>query len=227
MRRFLEHPHRTSNEQLLAWNAFFAGQRLRDLLSHNHFGSAFDPWSVMRDQSSLFRGRDRLDQILRHNFDTYLLDDLLIKADRTTMAVGLELRSPFLDTELIELAFRLPSSLKVRFGRLKWILREAYRDVLPSSILDRKKHGFGVPIAKWWSGPLSIWIDDLLRSRKARLSEYLEVNAIRDLLDEHRHNVRDHGQRIFLLVGLELWLRGLDREGELDADLHPEVQLRR
>ena len=211
-RRFIEHGERSADEQLLSWNTFFAGPRLKSLLRPDFVGADFDPWSVFGAQVARFEaarraGRDRLDQILRHNLDTYLLDDLLVKTDRMTMAVGLEARSPFLDRDLIELAFAIPSSLKMRFGALKWLLREAYRDVLPSSVLDRKKHGFGVPMAQWWSGSLKGLVDDLLLAPSARCREYLDGDAIQALIAEHRSGQRDHAQRIFLLVQLELWLR--------------------
>ena len=211
-RRFVEHGERSADEQLLSWNTYFAGPRLESLLHQDLVGPSFDPWSVFARQANLLAsarsaGRDRLDQILRHNLETYLLDDLLVKTDRMTMAVGLEARSPFLDTALIELAFSIPSTLKMRFGSLKWLLREAYRDTLPTSILDRKKHGFGVPMAKWWSGPLKVMVDDLLLASTARCHDYLRADAIRALLTEHRSGQRDHGQRIFLLLQLELWLR--------------------
>ena len=212
LRRFVEHGDRDRDEQLLSWNTFFTGPRLKQILRADVFGGSFDPWQVFEGQRAQLRaaraaGRDRLDQILRHNFDTYLLDDLLVKTDRMTMAAGLEARSPFLDRALVELAFAIPSALKLRFGSLKWLLRQAYRDTLPSSILDRKKHGFGVPMAKWWSGPLKTMVDDLLVASGAHCHAYLEPTAIRTLIDEHRRGQRDHAQRIFLLLQLEMWLR--------------------
>ena len=211
-RRFVEHGDRSADEQLLSWNTFFAGPQLKALLRPDAFGAEFDPWSVFRAQAELLEtarraGRDRLDQILRHNFATYLLDDLLVKTDRMTMAVGLEARSPFLDRDLVELAFTIPSALKMRFGSLKWLLRETYRDVLPASILDRKKHGFGVPMAQWWTGSLRSMVDDLLLASTARCHSFLRGDKIRSLLAEHRDGRRDHTQRIFLLLQLELWLR--------------------
>ncbi len=212
LRRFVEHGDRSADEQLLSWNTFFTGPRLKALMHPDWVGPDFDPWAVFNAQAKLLAaareaGRDRLDQILRHNFATYLLEDLLTKTDRMTMAVGLEARSPFLDRELVELAFSIPSGLKMRFGSLKWLLREAYRDVLPSSILDRKKHGFGIPLAGWWSGPLKPMVDDLLLSEASRCHTYLRADAVRDLVMEHRSGQRDHSQRIFLLVQLELWLQ--------------------
>ncbi|MEO1335665.1 MAG: asparagine synthase (glutamine-hydrolyzing), partial [Myxococcota bacterium] len=211
-RRFIEHADRSPDEQLLSWNTFFTGPRLKSLLRPDFVGSEFDPWRIFAAQAEMLQaareaGRDRLDQILRHNFATYLLDDLLVKTDRMTMAVGLEARSPFLDHRLVELAFRIPSRLKMRFGSLKWLLREAYRDILPSSVLDRKKHGFGVPMADWWSGPLKSMVDDLLVADGARSHAYLHRQEVRRTIEEHRSGQRNHGQRIFLLLQLELWLR--------------------
>ena len=215
VRRFVEHSERSADEQLLAWNTFFTGPRLKSLLRKDLVGPSFDPWTVFADQAQVLdtarrAGRDRLDQILRHNLATYLLDDLLVKTDRMTMATALEARSPFLDTALLETAFAIPSSLKMRYGSLKWLLREAYRDVLPASVLDRKKHGFGVPMAGWWSGSLKTMVDDLLLASSARCHAYLNADAIRTLLTEHRSQARDHAQRIFLLVQLELWLRQIE-----------------
>lgn len=222
LRRFLEHGGRSADEQLLAWNTFFVGDRLRALLPADRVGPNFDPWTVLGRQAELLEhlegeGRDRLDCILRHNLATYLLDDLLVKTDRTTMAVALEARCPFLDTELLELVFGFPGTLKMRFGQLKWLLRESYRQVLPTEILDRKKHGFGVPLAKWWSGPLKGMVQDYLRPPSARLKEVLVGAAVDQVVDEHLEGRRDHGQRIFLLLNLELWLRGLSARAPTTA----------
>jgi asparagine synthase (glutamine-hydrolysing) len=216
VRRFVEHGERSGDEQLLAWNAYFAGPELARLLNPTAYGRNFDPWSVLREQIAILelarqQGHDRLDQILRHNYATYLLDDLLVKADRMTMSVALEARAPFLDTALVELAFRLPSRMKLRHGRLKGLLREAYRDILPPSVLDRQKHGFGVPIGRWWSGALAPMVDDLLIAPGARVFEYLDAARLAEVVREHRTGRRNHDLRIFALLQLELWLRGLAR----------------
>ncbi len=214
LQRFVEHSARTHDEQLLAWNSYFAGDRLAELMRDGVSAEQFDPWRIMRGQAAILAsarssGSDRLDQILRHNLATYLLDDLLVKTDRMTMSVALEARSPFLDTQLIEQAFRIPSQLKLRRFELKWLLREAYRDVLPTSVLDRKKHGFGVPVGTWWSGAAAPMVDDLLVADGARCGEYLDHEVVRRIVREHRGGTHDHSQRIFVLLQLELWLRSL------------------
>ncbi|MCA9556814.1 MAG: hypothetical protein KC933_42715, partial [Myxococcales bacterium] len=119
----------------------------------------------------------------------------------------LEARSPFLDTALLELAFALPSELKLRRGTLKWLLKEAYRGLIPDDILDRKKHGFGVPVGAWWNGEARAMVDDVLVADGARCHRYLVPAAVRRVVEEHRRGRRDHGQRIFALLQLELWLR--------------------
>lgn len=208
-RRFLEHGRRSNDERLLAWNSFISGPLLGNILRPEVWQG--DPWSLFEPQVDLLAesaraGADRLEQILRHNLATYLLDDLLTKTDRMTMAVGLEARSPFLDRELVEAVFRLPSRYKLRRGTLKWLLREAYRGVLPDPILDRKKHGFGVPVGSWWSGPLRAMVEDLLLDPRTALFDLLHPRPVRNLISEHTEGRRDHGHRIFLLVQLALWL---------------------
>ncbi|MBX2812200.1 MAG: asparagine synthase (glutamine-hydrolyzing) [Myxococcales bacterium] len=214
--RFVEHAGKTKNEQLIAWNAYFAGERLTQVLRLDQFPDC-DVWAPIVEQSRILEeaaeaGQDRLGQILFHNFKTYLLDDLLVKTDRTTMGVGLEARSPFLDTELIELAFQLPSFMKLRNGQLKWLLREAYRNVLGPEVLDRKKHGFGVPVGRWWTGPLQELVSELF-GPKARMYEWLNQDAVDALVREHKSGHREHGQRIFALVQLEMFLRRQERQG--------------
>ncbi|MGF1508241.1 MAG: asparagine synthase (glutamine-hydrolyzing) [Myxococcota bacterium] len=212
-RRFAEFGERTPNEQLLAWNSFFAGPALKTLFLPEVVGECFDPWTVMAPQTQILNqaaslGADRLDQILRHNFQTYLLDDLLVKADRMTMAWGLEARSPFLDTELIELCFRLPSKFKVHGLSLKWILKKAYQDLLPPNVLHQPKHGFGVPVGRWWrAGEGREMVHDLLLVPGTRCHEVFSPRVLRSLVREHESKLRDHGQRLFLLLQLELWLR--------------------
>ena len=99
------------------------------------------------------------------------------------------------------------------------VLREAYRDTLPTSVLDRKKHGFGVPVSSWWSGPLRPLVDDLLKSPKADIHALLNRPVVEKIVKDHQEGKRDHGQRIFLLVQLELWLRSLRTQQQ--AELKP------
>jgi asparagine synthase (glutamine-hydrolysing) len=151
-------------------------------------------------------GADTLDRLLALNMETYLLDDLLVKMDRTSMAHALEVRSPFLDTELVEFATRLGPSLKVRGVRLKRVLKRAVADLLPNEILARRKRGFGVPLDRWFREDLEAYTRSTL-GRGARVRARLNGEALDDLLTEHRSCHANHGHALWTLLTLELFLR--------------------
>lgn len=155
-------------------------------------------------------GAPLLDRLQHLNLSTYLLDDLLPKVDRMSMAHGLEVRSPFLDTELAEFALRLPAAYKVRGLSLKRVLKAAVRDVLPADILRRRKRGFGVPLDRWFRTDLRPFADAMLRSPSARLARHVRHDAVVSLLDEHQSGIADHGHAVWALLTLEVFLR---REG--------------
>ena len=142
----------------LGWVSYVSEHWRRRLLVRS------DDWARL-DYARLWRateGADKLDRLLALNIQTYLLDDLLIKTDRTSMAHGLEVRSPFLDTDLVEFAVRLSPSLKVRGLSLKRVLKRAVSDLLPADILRRPKRGFGVPLDRWFREDLGGYTRSML-----------------------------------------------------------------
>ena len=151
-------------------------------------------------------GARPLDRLLALNIETYLLDDLLVKMDRTSMAHGLEVRSPFLDTQLVEFASRLAPSLKVRGLSLKRVLKRAVSDLLPKEILSRPKRGFGVPLDRWFREDLAQYTQSMLGSG-ARVRGHLNGAALDDLLAEHEKGAARHGHALWTLLTLELFLR--------------------
>jgi asparagine synthase (glutamine-hydrolysing) len=155
-------------------------------------------------------GAATLDRLLNLNLLTYLVDDLMVKADRMSMAHGLEVRSPFLDTELVELALRLAPGAKVRGLSLKRVLRAAVADLLPAEILSRGKRGFGVPLDRWFRDDLGVYVDSTLGSADARVKQHLAAAPIDALLAAHASGRADHGQTLWMLLTLEVFLR---REG--------------
>jgi len=150
-----------------------------------------------------------LQRLLYLNFVTYLCDDLHVKMDRMSMANSLEARSPILDTALVEFAASLAPDMKIRRGQLKYILRVAFREMLPQRLLKRRKHGFGVPVGRWFRHQLRPYVEEMLLAPDARLREYVQQDTIRRLLQEHLQGVRDHGHRLWMLLNLELWLKML------------------
>jgi asparagine synthase (glutamine-hydrolysing) len=163
-----------------------------------------------------------LARMLYLDMKTWLPDDLLLKADKVTMASALELRVPLLDHILLELCWRLPQRLKLRGGVGKWLLRQAVAERLPQPILTRPKKGFPVPLEGWLRGPLHGLARDLLIATDGLVSSIFPRPALRRLLDEHRAG-RRHEDAIFSLMMLELWHRP---QRDLLAGNHPKAAWR-
>jgi asparagine synthase (glutamine-hydrolysing) len=126
-----------------------------------------------------------LQRLLRVNFMTYLPDDLHVKMDRMSMANALETRSPMLDTAFMEFVAALPPDLKIRWGKTKYLLKQAFRDMLPPELLRRKKHGFVVPLGHWFRHQLRPYLEDILLASRARSTQYFQPEAIHALFQEH------------------------------------------
>jgi asparagine synthase (glutamine-hydrolysing) len=134
---------------------------------------------------------------------TYLPGDLLLKADIASMAHSLELRSPFLDHEVVALGLALPDSLKVRGRQAKVALRRAFAADLPPQVAGRGKAGFGVPLGRWFRHDLRETAHDLLSTDRG----WFRPEEVRRLLAEHESGRADHGHRLWCLLMLELWVR--------------------
>ena len=151
-------------------------------------------------------GLPALARALALNFETYLPEDLLVKADRSSMAHGLELRSPFLDSSLMELAASLPPSYKVRGPTLKRILRDAFADLLPEPILRRGKMGFGVPLPVWFRTRWRPVFEERVLDPSAPLWRWLRREPVAALWREHQEERVDHGHALWAILTLVVWL---------------------
>jgi asparagine synthase (glutamine-hydrolysing) len=140
----------------------------------------------------------------RLDAETYLPGDLLPKADIASMAHSLELRSPFLDHEVVRLGVSLPESLRVRGREGKVALRRAFAADLPPLVASRGKLGFGVPLGAWFRGELGELAHDVVVGGDRG---WLDATVAARLLDEHRSGRADHGHRLWCLLMLELWAR--------------------
>ncbi len=152
-----------------------------------------------------------LDQMLYIDSKVWLPDDLLIKADKMTMASGLELRVPFLDHKLVEFATTLPHDLKLGNEGGKTILRRAMRGVVPDAIIDRPKKGFPIPIAPWLRGPLRGFTRENLLAGSSACNRYLNHSAVSKIVSEHERGSADRFQEIWTLLVLEFWHQQLVR----------------
>ncbi len=158
-----------------------------------------------------------IDRVVRADFQHYLPDDLLFKADITSMAFGLELRSPFLDHRVVEFAAALPASWKVRGQGGKWFLRRVYRGRIPDSVRRARKSGFGLPIDHWFRNGLREPAHDLLLGPGALSKAYLNPDSVGAVLKIHRLGQRNYDEMIWTLLVLELWLRSRQKRPRSEA----------
>jgi asparagine synthase (glutamine-hydrolysing) len=157
--------------------------------------------------------RDFITQMTLVDMGTYLPGDILTKVDRMSMAVSLEARVPLLDHHVVEFAASIPSSLKLRNGTGKWLLREAVKGLVPDWVLTKPKQGFAVPLDHWFRGPLRHRIEGLRRP-DAAIAEWTDPGALRRVADEHLSGQRNHQGTLWRLMVLDGWLRALSA-GEL------------
>jgi asparagine synthase (glutamine-hydrolysing) len=165
-------------------------------------------------------GSDLLGRMLYADQKTYLVE-LLMKQDQMSMAASIESRVPFLDHEFVEFAARVPGRLKLKDRVGKHIVKEAVADLLPASIIHRKKMGFPTPLKAWLAGPAAAQALASLDAKDGLLADYVDMKAVRELVDRHRAGLEDATDRIWRLINLQIWgevcLRG--------RDVHPRQAL--
>lgn len=208
-RRLLTSVSLPGTDQYFALSALFGPDDLRRIANPAIFGT--DPSEEARWLMS--RRMDRCgscDPVLRALFADllmYLPDDLLVKADISSMACSLEVRAPFLDRQVVEFAVSIPTRLKLRVRHRKYLVQRLSEEFVPRQNRERRKMGFGVPLGAWFRGPLHDLLGDTILSSTALTRGYFREGAIRQLVSDHLEGRRDHGQRLWALLVLELWQR--------------------
>ena len=197
---------------ILRWGSYFSPPQRQILWQSEHWRN-FLPDNAERLMVEAYeRGSGSvLDRTLYADVHTYLPGDLLVKADRMTMAASLEARSPFLDHEVIEWTARLPDRVKVRGRHGKRLLRQAFAQALPPEVKSHPKQGFGIPLAAWFRGPLLEWSRALMLGSGSPLGKWLNPAPIEGLLAEHAQGKVDHGKRLYALAMLAVWARDAAR----------------
>jgi asparagine synthase (glutamine-hydrolysing) len=180
--------------------------QVRELLSGSHLQSDRYSTEIGRHFSSAPALND-LDRVIQGDVETYLLDDILVKVDRATMANSLEARAPLLDHVLFEYAARLPVSLKMRHFQGKHLLRRVAADLLPASVLRKRKQGFAIPLAEWFRTSLRTMLGDLVSSRAFSERDVFDRGAVERSLRQHVAGEADHSERLWLVLMFELWAR--------------------
>ncbi|MFC6180621.1 asparagine synthase (glutamine-hydrolyzing) [Lactiplantibacillus daowaiensis] len=192
----------TPLENRYVGNAFIFGEKekqafIKDYNQNHPFQSITQPFY---DESTDYDPISRMQFIDMH---TWLNGDLLHNADRTTMAHSLELRTPFVDREVYNLAAEIPADLRISHGTTKYILRKAVEDVVPEHVLHRKKLGFPVPIRFWLKDEMYGWAEQIIND--SQTDQYFNKAYFLKLLSDHREGVRDNSRKLWTVLTFMMW----------------------
>ena len=163
--------------------------------------------SAFEDLPQQFGGLGPLRRMMALDTLTYLPDDILVKVDRATMAVSLEARAPFLDHRISEFACRLPQSMLMQSGQGKMILRQLLAKYVPTSLTDRPKQGFGIPVDRWVRGPLLDWAESLLEPRILSDQGLFRTHHVRQVWEEHKSGKANRITQLWPILMFQAWQR--------------------
>ena len=183
------------------------------VLPHEPLRASFEP------HARRVAGLDPLSRALQMDFRTWLADDILVKVDRMSMAHGLEVRVPLLDTDFVTYVAGLPSEAKLHRGRGKHLFRQALRHRLPDSVLDRPKQGFHLPLDAWLTGPLQLKLRDLAADRAGPIADYLDLDAVATAIDEHGQRIADRSTDLWFVIMFDAFLQHGAQVTRADAPL--------
>lgn len=210
-------------QRWMDWFGIFNSQLKENLLSASikanidlDSSRAFRRWLEKNPQ------RDNLSSMLYLDTKIWLPDNLLMKGDKMTMAASLEARVPLLDYKLIEYAASIPSNIKIKPFKAKYLFKQAFADFLPKPILTRKKMGFNVPIGTWFREGQRSLISQLLLSERARSRGFFNDAFVARLLHDHLEGRTDYQKQLFILASLELWFRVFIDNARLES---PQVSV--
>ncbi len=168
---------------------------------------AVKPATPLTDPSYWADVEDPLLAMLHFDYIGYLPDDILVKVDRASMAVGLEARAPLLDHRVLELAWSLPRGYLYDGQTGKRVLRDLLTRYVPRSLIDRPKRGFSVPVKEWLVGPLRDWVEDLISEKTLREQGIFDVKSIRDAWHQHLYGWANHSELIWSVLMFQAWWR--------------------
>jgi len=203
-KRFARAAHLPPLERHHAWKEIFSTEARDSLLGER--SPDWDPVSIYRDRYAQTAGAESLARLQDVDLGVYLVDDLLVKTDRSSMAHSLELRVPFLDQRVADFAFSLARSQRVRGFAKKRLLRRALAPLLPKEILGAPKQGFSIPLASWLRGPLEPFAREVLAAETLSRQGWLDPEAVASLLNAHCSGREDLSRQLWGLMAFTLWV---------------------
>jgi asparagine synthase (glutamine-hydrolysing) len=189
------------------WMVYLGPRGKRRLYAESLEGAlrGSDVYRPVRETLARYGSDDVLNRQLYTDLCLYLADDILVKVDRMSMATSLETRAPFLDADVMELAFSMPGALKIRNGERKWVLKRAMHGILPDSILSRRKEGFSIPMKNWLRRELQPMMRELLSPERVAERALFNAAEVTRLMDDHVAGRENHAHTLFPLMVFERW----------------------
>jgi asparagine synthase (glutamine-hydrolysing) len=203
-KRFVEGAALGPLERHFIWKSIFSPALRTEILQPDHRGGR-EPIELLRPTYDETRGADGLGRIMDVDLRVFLVEDMLVKTDRTSMARSLEARVPFLDPVITQLALSIPSRLKVRGFTKKRLLRKALAPLVPDIVLNGRKQGFSIPVGTWLRDELQPVVRDMLAPAAIRRHGVFRDQAVTRLVDEHASGQRDHSRQLWALLIFGLW----------------------
>jgi asparagine synthase (glutamine-hydrolysing) len=223
-KRFVRAAHLPPLERHHGWREIFSRDARAELTGRH---AAFDPVEILRARYAETEGADELARLQDVDLAVYLVDDLLVKTDRASMAHSLEARVPYLDTVVTNLALALPTRHKVRGLSKKVLLRKAAEPLLPREIVHGKKRGFSIPAAAWLRGELEPFARETLSADVVRRQGFFQPEVVERLLDDHVAGREDLSRQLWGLLAFTLWHKRHVERPPSEARPRPEVLVER
>lgn len=191
-------------QRLSSWFSGFDAIALSQIMQPNVLNGP-DAADRLRTELSHCNSTHALDRMLYADLHTWLVDDLLIKGDRMSMASSVEARVPFLDHPLVEYAATLPPAFKAKGTKTKIILKKLAERYIPHDTIYRQKVGFTVPLSPWFRGPLAGFVKEILQGERVSARGYFRPEAVRTLIEDHQSGKVDRSRALWTLLSLEIW----------------------
>jgi len=209
IKRFSEGLGHSARNRHFRWMLFLSAEQKKRLYAPAFLREDFlDDICDRQPFAAFFESSRRFDGINRDlylDLKTYLVDDIMVKVDRMSMAASLEARAPLLDHKLVEFAFSLPPEMKVRGATTKWFFKKAMEGILPPEVIYRRKEGFSIPIKSWLKGELKDLMLEYLSEKRIRDLGIFNPGYVASMIDDHLHNRENHSHRLWTLILFHLW----------------------